>query len=337
MLLNIKLNKTGKIKDITYLLLLFSIIFIYPVKNAFSQNSPIDLKLDSLKRLSLNILEKNLNNLSGWNKVHAAEYLLWTKHPQNIYSIFLNQDKKFGHEPEYRIGIWRVLAEASRTLKEKEKWVNKISKAFLDTSGQDRIWAAETLAKLRVSPLKINPLITLEALDGNNSILSLYTRWSLCYSSKLLLISERKWLLNFLMLNNVPSTERRLAAYIIGKLGILPQQDWIILSGLSLKEPANSVAKVSLLGAAYTTAPILSEPTSKYHEIKGKLFTLRTKSNKEDLTEIAIALAKRGKINDIKILKTLINTNFSFLSESDNLDVKSAACYGVLAIINRIQ
>src|SRR5688500_6043465 len=94
-----------------------------------------------------------LFNETKWIKVHAAEYLLWLDSEQDVRKLLLEEEIKFGNEIPYRIGIWRVLAQSAKTKQEKNKWIKKIADAFFDVEGSDRIYAAETLAKLGVSPL----------------------------------------------------------------------------------------------------------------------------------------------------------------------------------------
>src|SRR5690625_4538084 len=91
--------------------MLFLFMFFNIGKEAFSQYSSQTASLDSIREAAIEVLKKNLQDLSYWDKVHAAEYLLWTGHNENIREIFLEQNRNFGDKSEYRIGIWRVLAE----------------------------------------------------------------------------------------------------------------------------------------------------------------------------------------------------------------------------------
>ena len=61
---------------------------------------------------------------------------------------FLTEARIHSVEPQYRIGIWRVLARAADSEQEHAKWVGKIRDVFLDATAPDRPHAAETLAKL---------------------------------------------------------------------------------------------------------------------------------------------------------------------------------------------
>ena len=50
--------------------------------------------------------------------------------------------------PEYRIGIWRVLARAAIRKEERGEWTAKIRDVFFNLEALDRLNAAETLGKL---------------------------------------------------------------------------------------------------------------------------------------------------------------------------------------------
>lgn len=310
---------------------LIGLLLIFSQEKILSQ----DLLIDSLKISSINILEQNLHNLSRWEKVHAAEYLLWTNHPKNLYFIFQNQNKKFVKVSEYRIGIWRVLAETSQSSINRKRWIAKITGAFLDTLGMDRVHAAETLAKLKTSPLLEDPIITLEAMESDSNTLSFYTRWSVCYSSVDLLLSQRKWFLDFLNSNKGSTADKRLAAYIIGKLGTLPYEDWFMLSKIALKEPDQSKAKVPLLSASLSTAPRINDYSSTFHNIKQTLITLGTAPEKMQRIELAISMAKIGDLNDLPVLLNLLNDTTSLTKGDDYADVRSAVAYAILCIKKR--
>src|SRR5690606_5058579 len=60
---------------------------------------------------------------------------------------------------------------------------NKIREAFMDTSGSDRIHAAETMAKLRYAPPIQDSLATKAALLSSVKPLAWYTQWSVAYTS----------------------------------------------------------------------------------------------------------------------------------------------------------
>ena len=90
----------------------------------------------------------NLRKESRWVKVHAAEYLLALDYPQGVRDTFMAELKVRESEPQYRIGIWRVLARGTADHKVASFWTGKILEVFADPSATDHQHAVESLAKL---------------------------------------------------------------------------------------------------------------------------------------------------------------------------------------------
>jgi SSS family solute:Na+ symporter len=101
-----------------------------------------------LREQAVHTLRDVLENEQRWVKVHAAEFLLELDYPDGVETAFLKELEAFGEEPEYRIGIWRVLAKATYAPKQRSRWIAQIRDVFLDPDAPDRLHAAETLAKL---------------------------------------------------------------------------------------------------------------------------------------------------------------------------------------------
>jgi solute:Na+ symporter, SSS family len=139
----------------------------------------------SLEDRALETIRQTMRDESRWTKVHAAEYLLWLDYPQDVKEVFVEEFKKSGDEPEYRIGIWRVMAQATFN-KEQAKWGQKIREVYLDTKATDRGHAAETLSKLRY---KLNPTdprdeLFRETSDDPDSSIRIGTNWTLANSGE---------------------------------------------------------------------------------------------------------------------------------------------------------
>ena len=100
----------------------------------------------SLRERSIAVLRRVMDREERWIKVHAAEYLLQAGYPEGVKDAFLLESSIHGTEPQYRIGIWRVLARAAENEQEQAKWISNIRDVFLDPKAPDRSHAAETLA-----------------------------------------------------------------------------------------------------------------------------------------------------------------------------------------------
>src|SRR5690606_18340609 len=82
-------------------------------------------------------LKRILHSESQWVKVHAAEFLLWENQAvDEVREVYLQEERLFGDVPKYRIGIWRVLAQAAVDPQDRKHWVDKIVAAYLDTAGE---------------------------------------------------------------------------------------------------------------------------------------------------------------------------------------------------------
>ena len=100
----------------------------------------------NLHRRAANVIRQVFDKEQQWVKVHAAEYLLSLGYPEGVNEGFGKELDLHGGEPQYRIGIWRVLARAANTEEERDEWIGKIHDVFKDPSSPDRLCAAETLA-----------------------------------------------------------------------------------------------------------------------------------------------------------------------------------------------
>ena len=79
----------------------------------------------SLEESSLAELKHVLHNQPEFIKVHAAEFLVWLGHKDEVREVFLRENDLHGSQPKYRIGIWRVLAQTETDSAKKHQWHNK--------------------------------------------------------------------------------------------------------------------------------------------------------------------------------------------------------------------
>lgn len=127
-------------------------------------------------------LETILATESKWVKVHAAEFLLWQELDTSlVYDTYKSEEIQYDSEVPYRIGVWRVLYQASLDPVEKQSYLNKIISAY--KIGQDKLHALETLAKLKF-PISLIDSTFETKLKCNTEIdaFYLYGLWNLYYS-----------------------------------------------------------------------------------------------------------------------------------------------------------
>ena len=207
----------------------------------------------ALRAKALGKLRDVVRAQQRWVKVHAAESLLQLGYADEVVAEFQDELAAHGDEPEYRIGIWRVLARAAQYQGGQEEWLDKIEQAFFDEDSPDRVHAAETLAKLRV-PIPAEKLdAVVRAADGQDARLAAYSRWWLAVSGDPEKREEDRQQL-WDLLGSQDATARRIAAYAVRFLGEADPGPWNRLVELSEVE-TDPAMKVRLLATAWIIAP----------------------------------------------------------------------------------
>jgi len=106
---------------------------------------------DEVRDRAVATLREGLAEQQRWVKVHAAEFLLSLSYPQGVRETFEAELESHNDAPEYRVGIWRVLAKAGRTPAERAAYVDQIRAVAVDEDSPVRLHAIESLAKLGVN------------------------------------------------------------------------------------------------------------------------------------------------------------------------------------------
>lgn len=282
---------------------------------------------DALQNQCLQELRTVLKTEQEWIKVHAAEYLLWLGEPAGVQEVYLNELRQFETKTPYRIGIWRVLAQAATTPEEKKKWTDQIAAAFKDPNGPDRIHAAETLAKLGISPKTVDAEATRLAIAGENRALSLYTLWGASLSDAKTAATNRQTFLKLALARNEETAPRKLGAFVLRKLGGLTTAEWKQLAESALSEPISSGLQLNLVHGALVTASAKAVQSEPYRLLRVKLLAAQHSSAVGDLLELTAALAEKGIAADVPVLVPLL--------KHENADVRAGAAYAILKIKSR--
>lgn len=311
-------------------------IYLLPITILFTMgcvNQKCDLP-DQLQQESIHELKTVLHNESKFVKVHAAEFLLWLNvDREEVKATFMKENEASGNEPRYRIGIWRVLAQAEDNEIEKKKWINKVLAVFADTTSPDRIHAAETLAKLKTSPLLLFPEATAASLKDSNKILNAYTQWATSFTPGQNEDVLRKGFIDKLLIDK-DTVIRKISAYVLLKSKMLTQTEWGTIADRALAEPADSELKLTLLNTAFVT--FTGSDKRKYNTIKNELLSNYRSFKADQRIGLAQSLADRGECEDIAIAETFLkNENTVGLYEIDTplaADVRAYAAWAILAI-----
>jgi SSS family solute:Na+ symporter len=326
-----------------FIIYLFTLSFLTGCGNSPGNS---DVTSSSLREQAIQELRLNLRTESKWEKVHAAEFLLWLNYPEEVHEIFIEEQQRYGDESPYRIGIWRVLAQSATEPENKRFWIDKILKAYQDPNGPDRIHAAETLAKLKISPLIEDPVVTRKIINEKKSPLSVYTLWGASLFTNDSVKSNRSAFLNLLSPDQHDATLRKIAAYSLRHLNNLTAKEWHLLAETALSEHNGSEVRIYLLSAAFVIAPDDSVQSKTYGRIWKELLKTKNSSHKADRMEMAAALAEKGTPEDLPVLLSLLNNenpinnrgikvNNSVINNPENSDVRAAAAYAILRIDRR--
>lgn len=287
-----------------------------------------------LKEEAVDTLRKILHEQQEWVKVHAAEFLIWSGYPEGVKDIYLKELERFQEKPQYRIGIWRVLAQLSNG-DESAQYKTKIVNAFLDTTGRDRIHAIETMAKLKISPLPQHPDATDAALHSDIKSLSAYTHWAIAYTNKDSAESASKYFLDRLLDANEDILQRRIAAYVLRNGNNLGMADWNALSDMALTLPDDTEGKSGFLNAALLTAPQEMKTSGTYKNIFDNFLAYTSKKDKNIKLDIASALAVTGGTEHLPLLTDWLRNTFPTGIASYDADVQASAAYAIIKICER--
>ncbi len=260
-------------------------------------------------------LQRALQKESRWVKVHAAEALLLHKVDNSALSIFEEELKHNSDAPQYRIGIRRVLHNATDDTKLRVKQLDEIRQVYLDKNAPDRGHAAETLGKLQYSIPDADRELFRKLVDGSTDASAPYRRWVLAASGK---NDDVRFLAE--LLNSTDAEIRANTAYSLRFLANkLPADVVSKLAAVAKAEPASS-QRVYLISAAYVSARD-AEATSRF---KKELVQYARDGNKDEKYEVAAALALRGTRDDLPLLQDLLRD-----AESD---VRVSAANAILSI-----
>ena len=272
---------------------------------------------ERLRAQAVQVLRATLDTEQRWIKVHAAEALLLSGQPDGVTRAFESELISHGSEPEYRIGIWRVLAQAASTDRQRKPWIAKIVAAFLDTGGPDRSHAAETLGKLGYHASGTEAgAFEIVARSGRGS-LSVDASWVLANSGR----PGGDVRLAELLASDDRST-RNDAAYAMRHLATLSTAGWEKLAAAAGKSHSGAGERATLLSAAFVHAPVAQKA-----RFKTELLNYLSSGTNDEKYEVCAALARDGVDADASLLAQLL--------ADPAPDVRIGAAHAILKIRQR--
>lgn len=303
-------------------------------------NMIADPQTDKLAQKAEAELYDVLHNQKEYVKVHAAEYLIWLGQVKTAREVFLKEEKEHHNVPKYRVVVWRVLTQTEKDAAGKKQWTDKIFKAFADEQGQDRIHAAETLGKLKSSPMTKYADATNKILATEKENLYVYTLWASAQASKAAYETNKLKFLNLLYTSKIDDL-RRISAFVLRKEGKLTPSEWTTLAKTAIAEADQSPLKKTLLNTAYATYPPAQSTSSYVQKIKKEMLANHAQLPAGGRIELALVLADKGTKEDLPILTDFLTNKHSdgFYEANSALaaDIRATAAYAILKIKKRNQ
>lgn len=253
-------------------------------------------------------LQEALDQGKEFVKVHAAESLLWTGNAGDVRDVFLKEPDT---RPRYRIGVWRVLAQATPDPKERHAYENRILSVLLDTNAPDRTHAAETLGKLGVTSR--DPEVLRLAKEENGAFQAM-ARWVLANCG-----SEEDEAGLAELLESSDTNARGCSAYALRFFKSIRPATYAKLKSAGEKEPLDSPHLANVLSPWYLHASTAERPA-----IRARLLQCADAGNKDQKREVCAALGRVPSPEDIPVLVKI-------LADSD-LDARAGAAEAILRI-----
>lgn len=212
----------------------------------------------------VDVLRDILDTQDKWVKVHAAEFLIWQQQDSAyVREVFLKEAKLYDTVPQYRVGIWRVLAQAATDQEERKQYIEKIHNAY--QQGPDQLHALETLAKLK-EPIGLDHSSLDTMLLKNKEINStvIYGLWNQFYNPQVPRVVLFNRLLSILKDEQEQDVHKILVSYVFRFLALSPSEEEQLLAinyqafpePVQLQFLATLLSNVDLDANQYATAKL---------------------------------------------------------------------------------
>jgi hypothetical protein len=179
-------------------------------------------------------------------KVHAAEALIALGEKNAPRRIFLAELPEANNVRPYRIGVWRVLAGASASPKDRSEWIARTEAVVLDEATMDRLHAVESLGKLGHAPAgKVRTAV--ETMAKGPEAAAIFPRWVLHLAGDTAALPAI-----VAALDSADPVARLRAAYVLQWLGTKDPATRAAIDRTAEREPADAIGHTIILCAAVT-------------------------------------------------------------------------------------
>lgn len=288
-----------------------------------------------LRQQCVELMQQTLQNESRWVKVHAAEFLISLDYRDGVHDAFTAESARLGDEPQYRIGIWRVLASLERHNRSAyAARLGQIREVFLDDAAPDRIHAVETLAKLGYQFSE--PLSGSELREDLMMEVSPFTNFARQGPA-----AGRAYALWVLLNNHDPHAEGDLAsalaaddemtqltaAYALRHQDAISARTFDALRSAVTKASSDSKARVYLLTATFKHWPV-QEISAQQEQLQTELLAMLDQGAPGEQYEVSRLFAEMGDEFSESLIKVLNRDDVS-------VDVKSSIAHALCRIGRR--
>ena len=306
------------VKEVNRSLLVALVLTVGMASVAIADNGST-LAVPELQHCAFAALRGEMSHGHLWHKVHAAEYLLWLGYPDGVRESFLREQDSLDSEPQYRIGIWRVLAQSAPNDQEREKWLGKIRDVLVSASPPDRPNAAETLTKLgyKLQNDDVEKVERIAAASQREPMIS----YLVCLLAQAGQPGAEERLLALL---KSPDPQIRLtAAYAIRFLATISAESRDKLLAAAANEPRESPARANVISAIAIQSRPNGDPAWKQ-----ELAKITKDGKNEERIDACQALAIVGDTSDLSSMIPLLN--------SSDPDSRTTGAYAALRISRRV-
>lgn len=222
--------------------------------------------------------------------------------------------------PKYRIGIWRVFAQAARDEKCSQYWTDKIILAYNDPKEEDRLHAIETLAKLEIYVVHILP-------KNEKESFRLYSLWNYSLGSKRMQQKVKNVLVEDLVNNKLSELEMQVTSYILRYTGPVSKKEYNQMEAWIREKDLKIELRSNLLTTLLVSCPGNLHVGTK-QAIKQELMSLRNYA--EAIPDIMIGLVQKGKGSDREVILNIYEDMRDTENKDYNSDLHAIAAYLVL-------
>ncbi len=271
---------------------------------------------------AVRVLRDVLGGSPGEARLRAAEYLISLDYRQGVREA-LEADLAAGHgRPRYYAGLWEGLARAAVHDNDRLDWLTRLERVAFDPSAAERPRALEALGRLGWTPRPHQAKVLEELAASDNKRLQIYGAWLGAISGTTSggQAAEQRlagWL------SDADASVRAHAAYALSHLDAVSEETRRALGTAAASEPRHTLARGSLLRAAYRHAA--SEQAARWKD--ALLEGIETAPARRRL-EACAGLARRGGNQDLAVLKRLIGDG--------DPGVRAAAAHAILRIGRRV-